>query len=179
GQCSIAQRATGSTTSRLAPGLSIVTTTFMESARAGVAGSMPRMPRSSDSLSTSTSTEVIRTPVAAARMPISEARHDAAAARKIQPGDGALSPPPMPFGMPLRGDYSPRPAAWARKQAETYEETGGEEAADLRGRPIIVLTSIGAKTGKVRKTALMRVEHEGVYAVVGSLGGAPKHPVWY
>ena len=81
--------------------------------------------------------------------------------------------------MPLTGDYSPSTAAWARKQAETYEETGGEEAADLRGRPIIVLTSIGAKTGKVRKTALMRVEHEGVYAVVGSLGGAPKHPVWY
>ena len=81
--------------------------------------------------------------------------------------------------MPLTGEYAPSTAAWARKQAETYEETGGEEAADLRGRPIIVLTSIGAKTGKVRKTALMRVEHDGVYAVVGSMGGAPKHPVWY
>ena len=81
--------------------------------------------------------------------------------------------------MPLTGDYAPSTAAWARKQADTYEATGGEEAADLRGRPIIVLTSIGAKTGKLRKTPLMRVEHDGVYAVVGSMGGAPKHPVWY
>jgi F420H(2)-dependent quinone reductase len=81
--------------------------------------------------------------------------------------------------MPLTGDYAPGTAAWARKQADTYEATGGQEAADLRGRPIIVLTSIGAKTGKLRKTALMRVEHDGVYAVVGSMGGAPKHPVWY
>jgi F420H(2)-dependent quinone reductase len=81
--------------------------------------------------------------------------------------------------MPLTGDYAPSSAAWARKQAETYEETRGAQAADLRGRPIIVLTSVGAKTGKLRKTALMRVEHDGVYAVVGSMGGAPKHPVWY
>ncbi len=49
----------------------------------------------------------------------------------------------------------------------------------MRGRPIIVLTSVGAKSGKLRKTALMRVEHDGEYAVVASLGGAPKHPVWY
>jgi deazaflavin-dependent oxidoreductase (nitroreductase family) len=81
--------------------------------------------------------------------------------------------------MPLSGDYAPSRAAWARKQAEIYEASGGTEAADLRGRPIIVLTSVGAKTGKLRKTALMRVEHEGLYAVVASLGGAPKHPVWY
>jgi deazaflavin-dependent oxidoreductase (nitroreductase family) len=81
--------------------------------------------------------------------------------------------------MPLTGDYEPSTAAWARKQAERYEATGGAEGSDLRGRPIIVLTSVGAKTGKLRKTALMRVEHEGVYAVVASLGGAPKHPVWY
>ena len=81
--------------------------------------------------------------------------------------------------MPLTGDYAPSTAGWARKQAERYEASNGEEANDLRGRPIIVLTSIGARTGKLRKTALMRVEHGGTYAVVASLGGAPKHPVWY
>jgi F420H(2)-dependent quinone reductase len=81
--------------------------------------------------------------------------------------------------MPLTGEYAPSTAAWARKQAERYEATGGAEVGDLRGRPIIVLTSVGAKTGKLRKTALMRVEHDGVYAVVASMGGAPKHPVWY
>src|SRR5882724_5795708 len=81
--------------------------------------------------------------------------------------------------MPLTGEYAPSTAGWARKQAERYEATNGEEANDLRGRPIIVLTSVGAKTGKLRKTPLMRVEHDGVYAVVASQGGAPKHPVWY
>jgi deazaflavin-dependent oxidoreductase (nitroreductase family) len=81
--------------------------------------------------------------------------------------------------MPLSGDYAPGTARWARDQAERYEKSGGDTAGDLRGRPIIVLTSVGAKTGKLRKTALMRVEHDGVYAVVASLGGAPRHPVWY
>ncbi len=81
--------------------------------------------------------------------------------------------------MPLDGDYAPSTAAWARKQAERYEASNGTEAADLRGRPVIVLTSVGARTGLLRKTALMRVEHEGIYAVVASQGGAPKHPVWY
>jgi deazaflavin-dependent oxidoreductase (nitroreductase family) len=81
--------------------------------------------------------------------------------------------------MPLEGAYEPSTAGWARRQAERYESTGGAEAGDLRGRPIIVLTSVGAKTGKLRKTALMRVEDDGMYAVVASLGGAPKHPVWY
>jgi deazaflavin-dependent oxidoreductase (nitroreductase family) len=81
--------------------------------------------------------------------------------------------------MPLSGDYAPSTASWARKQAERYEASDGSEAADLRGQPIIVLTSVGAKTGQLRKTALMRVEHDGRYAVVASLGGAPKHPVWY
>jgi deazaflavin-dependent oxidoreductase (nitroreductase family) len=81
--------------------------------------------------------------------------------------------------MPLVGEYAPSTAGWARKQAERYEATNGEEAGHLRGRPVIVLTSVGAKTGKLRKTALMRVEHDDVYAVVASLGGAPKHPVWY
>jgi deazaflavin-dependent oxidoreductase (nitroreductase family) len=81
--------------------------------------------------------------------------------------------------MPLKGDYAPSKSDWARKQAERYEATNGREAGDLRGRPVIVLTSLGAKTGKLRKTALMRVEHDGVYAVVASKGGAAKHPLWY
>src|SRR6185295_7444086 len=81
--------------------------------------------------------------------------------------------------MPLTGEYEPSTAGWARKQAERYEATNGQQAADLRGRPIIVLTSVGAKSGKLRKTPLMRVERDGVYAVVASLGGAPKNPVWY
>ena len=81
--------------------------------------------------------------------------------------------------MPLTGDYEPSSASWARRQAERYEASEGAEAGDLRGRPIIVLTSVGARTGKLRKTALMRVEHPGTYAVVASLGGLPSHPVWY
>jgi F420H(2)-dependent quinone reductase len=81
--------------------------------------------------------------------------------------------------MPLTGEYQPSTSAWARNQAELYESTNGEKGGDLRGKPVIVLTSVGAKTGKLRKTALMRVEHEGLYAVVASMGGAPQNPVWY
>ncbi|MCV7100819.1 nitroreductase family deazaflavin-dependent oxidoreductase [Mycobacterium palustre] len=81
--------------------------------------------------------------------------------------------------MPLTGEYAPSPWDWSREQADKYAESGGAEAADMNGKPIIVLTTIGAKTGKVRKTPLMRVEHDGEYAIVASLGGAPKHPVWY
>jgi len=81
--------------------------------------------------------------------------------------------------MPLTGEYAPSPSDWAREQAEKYEATGGLEAGDLQGKPVIVLTSLGARSGKVRKTPLMRVEHNGEYAVVASRGGAPKHPVWY
>ena len=81
--------------------------------------------------------------------------------------------------MPLEGEYAPSTAGWARKQVERYEATNGAEANDLRGRPIIVLTSLGAKTGKLRKTALMRVEHDRIYAVVASQGGARTDPVWY
>jgi deazaflavin-dependent oxidoreductase (nitroreductase family) len=80
--------------------------------------------------------------------------------------------------MPLSGEYAPSTSGWARRQAETYEATGGAKAGDLQGRPVVVLTSVGAKTGLLRKTALMRVEHDGEYAVVGSLGGSPKNPVW-
>ncbi len=81
--------------------------------------------------------------------------------------------------MPLTGEYEPSPSDWARNQAERFEQSGGTEANTLRGMPIIVVTSIGAKSGKLRKTPLMRVEHNGEYAAVASLGGAPKHPVWY
>ena len=81
--------------------------------------------------------------------------------------------------MPLEGDYAPGTSDWARIQAELFEATAGAEGAELRGMPVIVLTSIGAMTGMLRKTALMRVEHEGEYAVVASLGGAQKHPVWW
>jgi deazaflavin-dependent oxidoreductase (nitroreductase family) len=81
--------------------------------------------------------------------------------------------------MPLTGEYAPSPSDWARKQAEKFEASGGTEANLLQGRPIILLTSIGAKSGKIRKTPLMRVEHNGEYAVVASKGGAPEHPVWY
>ncbi|GAB1693239.1 nitroreductase family deazaflavin-dependent oxidoreductase [Krasilnikovia sp. M28-CT-15] len=80
--------------------------------------------------------------------------------------------------MPLTGEYEPSPLDWSRQQAESYEATGGAEAGTIAGLPIVLLTSVGAKTGKLRKTPLMRVEHDGRYAAVGSLGGAPKHPVW-
>ena len=81
--------------------------------------------------------------------------------------------------MPLTGEYEPSTSDWAREQAELYESSGGTEGTTLRGVPVIILTSVGSKSGKLRKTALMRVEHDGEYAVVASLGGAPKHPVWY
>jgi deazaflavin-dependent oxidoreductase (nitroreductase family) len=81
--------------------------------------------------------------------------------------------------MPLTGEYEPSAFDFSRDQVELYERTNGAEGADNQGRPVIVLTSVGAKSGKLRKTPLMRVEHDGEYAVVASLGGAPKHPVWY
>lgn len=81
--------------------------------------------------------------------------------------------------MPLTGDYEPSTSDWARENAELYMASGGTQGTELRGRPVILLTTVGAKTGKLRKTPLMRVEHGGEYAIVASLGGAPKHPVWY
>ena len=81
--------------------------------------------------------------------------------------------------MPLTGTYEPSTSDWAREQAEKFEEANGTAANELRGMPIIVVTSIGAQSGKLRKTPLMRVEHNGEYAAVASLGGAPKNPVWY
>jgi deazaflavin-dependent oxidoreductase (nitroreductase family) len=81
--------------------------------------------------------------------------------------------------MPLTGEYEPSTSDWARENAEEYMNSGGTRGTELRGRPVVLLTSVGAKTGKLRKTPLMRVEHDGEYAIVASLGGAPKHPVWY
>jgi len=81
--------------------------------------------------------------------------------------------------MPLSGEYAPSTSDWARENAEKIMESGGTEGTELQGKPVILLSTIGAKTGKLRKTPLMRVEHNGEYAVVASLGGAPKNPVWY
>jgi deazaflavin-dependent oxidoreductase (nitroreductase family) len=81
--------------------------------------------------------------------------------------------------MPLVGEYEPSPFEWSRDQVALYEGSGGTEGLTLRDLPVIILTTKGAKSGKIRKTPLMRVEYDGTYAAVASLGGAPKHPVWY
>ena len=83
--------------------------------------------------------------------------------------------------MPLIGEYEPSPSDWVREQVETYERTNGEEGNTLldTGLPVIIVTTRGHKTGKLRKTPLMRVEHDGEYALVASKGGAPEHPEWY
>ena len=81
--------------------------------------------------------------------------------------------------MPLDGEYEPSPDKRAREQVELYESSGGTEGLTLRGKPVVILTTKGAKSGRLRKIPLMRVEHDGSYAVVASLGGAPQHPVWY
>lgn len=81
--------------------------------------------------------------------------------------------------MPLTGEYAPSSFEWVSDHVSTYEQSGGTEGIYSNGRAVVVLTSVGAKTGKLRKSPLMRVEHNGEYAAVASLGGAPKHPVWY
>ena len=83
--------------------------------------------------------------------------------------------------MSLQGEYEPSPEQWVREQVEAYEASGGREANTLRdtGLPVVIVTTRGNKSGKLRKTPLMRVEHEGEYALVASKGGAPAHPVWY
>jgi F420H(2)-dependent quinone reductase len=83
--------------------------------------------------------------------------------------------------MTLDGEYEPSPAQWVRDQVAEYEASGGQRANTLRdtGLPVVIVTSRGNKSGKVRKMALMRVEHDGEYALVASKGGAPDHPVWY
>jgi F420H(2)-dependent quinone reductase len=83
--------------------------------------------------------------------------------------------------MPIEGEYEPSPAQWVRDQVEAYERSAGREANTLRdtGLPVVIVTTRGNKSGKIRKTPLMRVEHDGEYALVASKGGAPQHPVWY
>lgn len=93
--------------------------------------------------------------------------------------------------MPLNGEYVPSKAQFVRDQVELYESSGGtrgttlrvlgarEEDERLRDLPVVILTTLGAKSGKIRKTPLMRVGHDGSYAVVASMAGAPNHPVWY
>lgn len=81
--------------------------------------------------------------------------------------------------MALNGNYEPSPERWVRDQVEAYERSGGTAATTMRGKPVVILTTVGATSGKLRKIPLMRVEHDGEYAVVASQGGAPKHPLWY
>jgi F420H(2)-dependent quinone reductase len=81
--------------------------------------------------------------------------------------------------MPLDGEYEISPVGWVRDQTEKIFETGTTDSVDIKGRPVILLTTRGARSGKLRKVPLMRVEHGGDYAIVASLGGAPKNPVWY
>ena len=82
--------------------------------------------------------------------------------------------------MAVEGEYVASPRDWVRNQVEAYEASGGTKATTLRDTdlPVVIVTNIGAKTGAVRKTPLMRVEHDGSYLAVGSQGGTPKNPVW-
>jgi F420H(2)-dependent quinone reductase len=80
---------------------------------------------------------------------------------------------------PINDDYEPSPAKWVRDQVQEYEGSGGTSGTTMRDMPVIIVTTIGAKSGKVRKVPLMRVEHNGEYAAVASMGGAVKNPVWY
>jgi deazaflavin-dependent oxidoreductase (nitroreductase family) len=78
-------------------------------------------------------------------------------------------------------EYEPSPQAWVRDQVDLYEGSGGTQGTTLRdtGLPVVIITNRGARSGKVRKTPVMRVEHDGRYAAVASRGGAPTHPLWY
>ncbi|MGZ4165277.1 MAG: nitroreductase family deazaflavin-dependent oxidoreductase [Solirubrobacteraceae bacterium] len=81
--------------------------------------------------------------------------------------------------MPLEGEYAPSSAKWVRDQVEEIESSGGTKGMVLRGVPVIIITSMGSESGKLRKNPVMRVEHDGRYAAVASKGGAPEHPAWY
>jgi F420H(2)-dependent quinone reductase len=83
--------------------------------------------------------------------------------------------------VPLTGEYEPSPRKQTREQVDRYEATDGREANTLAGTnwPVVIFTTRGRNSGKIRKIALMRVEHDGKYAMVASMGGAPKHPEWY
>ncbi len=81
--------------------------------------------------------------------------------------------------MPIDGDYEPSAWDWVAKQVDQYESSGGTTGLTLQGKPVVVVTMRGHKSGKVRKAALMKVEHDGDYALVASKGGDPAHPGWY
>ena len=81
--------------------------------------------------------------------------------------------------MPLQGEYEPSSAKWVRDQVEEIESSGGTKGTTLRGVPVVVITSVGSNSGRLRKNPVMRVEHDGAYAAVASKGGAPQHPAWY
>ncbi len=81
--------------------------------------------------------------------------------------------------VPIQGEYEPSPAKFVADQVALYEATGGAEGGTLQDKPVVILTTRGRHSGKVRKSPLMRVEHNGTYAVIASMGGASKHPVWY
>jgi deazaflavin-dependent oxidoreductase (nitroreductase family) len=81
--------------------------------------------------------------------------------------------------MPLNGEYEPSTAQFVRDQVELYENSGGTQGTTLQDVPVVILTTRGAKSGKIRKTPVMRVEHDGSYAVIASMAGAPNHPAWY
>ena len=81
--------------------------------------------------------------------------------------------------MSVPGEYRPSPRGWTRNQVEEIERTGTTASVHILGLPVVLLTMVGAKSGAVRKVPLMRVEHDGLYAAVASMGGAPDHPQWY
>jgi deazaflavin-dependent oxidoreductase (nitroreductase family) len=81
--------------------------------------------------------------------------------------------------MPLQGEVELSPTGWVREHTEKILVAGTTEGVQIMGRPVILLTTKGARTGKLRKVPLMRIEHDGRYAIVASLGGAPQNPVWY
>jgi F420H(2)-dependent quinone reductase len=99
----------------------------------------------------------------------------------MRPEVQCRSPLVLTIGMPVQGDYEPSAQAWVRDQVELFENSGGTKGTTLRdtGIPIVVVTNLGVSSGKVRKTPVMRVEHDGRYAMVASKGGAPEHPQWY
>jgi deazaflavin-dependent oxidoreductase (nitroreductase family) len=102
-------------------------------------------------------------------------------ARTLHPGMRRCSFLVLTIGMPVQGEYEPSAQAWVRDQVELYESSGGTKGTTLRdtGIPVVVVTNLGASSGKVRKTPVMRVEHDGRYVMVASKGGAPEHPLWY
>jgi F420H(2)-dependent quinone reductase len=81
--------------------------------------------------------------------------------------------------MPFNREYEPSPSQWVRDQVREYERSGGTSGTTMRDMPVIIVTTHGAKSGKLRKVPQMRVEHDGEYAAVASMGGAPKNPLWY